>query len=766
MAEQQLQSDVHFDLESEAIDPEDFFGNMPDMAAYSEADAAVEVHDTGRYESTELEPVYLPHQTEGQDKEEPVYIPGVSINDEPLPAFALSAPAYPLDPQQEAVANHRSGAALVVAGAGSGKTTVVIELTSRQLASGVSPVGYVMLTFSRKAALEMKTRLQERLDFDPGIDPTTFHSFFFKMMSRAPKRFGLPDQFSIMDDKDQTKVFEFALDEAGINRAIYPSVQWQSGYSYCKNEALRAGTSYDDMVTIINYMRQFLRPQDDGGNLTDEQIVQALLTYETYTEENGLLDYDDLILKPLETFSASPDIAAAYASKINYLIVDEAQDTNLAQYRLMKQLASGSNNVIMVGDDDQSIYGWRGAKPENMQRFMDDFKAKEYLIESNYRSAPEVVRKATSQVRLNEDRLEKNPKSMANHTTRGEVNLVSAPDSFTLGQDLIKRIQREIRTGSKPGDIAILYRTNMMLAEIEGELIKAKVPYHVAGTSNLMDRQETKLCIAVARMVINNHDSPALWIVHKMLPGVGEKAVDLLIAHADKTGKPLLSDDGINMVPLKKAREALLRFRQVINTLRKGTPEIWIDTIRTELAPLEAFKSERKSNPATYQRREGNLEQLDQWSKNLNCDNWHELFEVLLEQEDPQNTDPSESITISTVHKAKGLEWDHVHFLGFSKTKFPMESKKDATDLTATDEEEERRLSYVAITRAKRYIHFYHANRYITSADKTFSVSPFAHEIKFNQHFKVTPAYANKKAKPKAKRSWQDAKRSSSFKRY
>jgi len=763
------------DLFGQPIEADGFFDSMPGLDSYDES-SFQETMDSDSFSMDEDEmdaardnvptlsedDAFAAPSTNGsvtKNGEEPFFIPGASINDAPLPAFELSDPKFPLDPQQEAVARHKDGAALVVAGAGSGKTSVVIELTSRRLAAGISPAGYVMLTFSRKAANEMKVRLKERLGFESGVEPTTFHAFFFKMMCRAPKRFGLPKQFSIMDDKDQAKIFEFSLDKVGIDRTNYPSVQWQSGYSYCKNEALRAGTSYEDMVKIINNMRHFLKAQDGGGPLTDEQIVEALLSYETFTQENGLLDYDDLILKPLETFNANPDVAAQYSDQIKHLIVDEAQDTNLAQYQLVKHLAFRSWNVVMVGDDDQSIYGWRGAKPENMTLFMDDFKATEYLIESNYRSAPEIVSKATKQVRLNEERLEKNPKSMASHSTRGEVNLVTAPDSFTMGKDLIARIRREIQTGSKPGDIAILYRTNMMLTEIEGELIRSKIPYQVAGTSKLMDRAEAKACIAVARMVINNHDSAALWTARKMLPGVGDKALALLVAHADETGKPLLSDDGINMVTMKKARETLLHFRKVINYLRNNLPADWITVIREELAPLDMFKAERKSNPATYNRREGNLDQLEQWSKNLNCENWHELFEILLEQEDPEKVDASKAITVSTVHKAKGLEWDHVHFIGFTKSKFPMESRKDATELTATDIDEERRLSYVAITRAKKYIHFYHANKYVTAQGKSFTVSPFAQEIQFNQHHKLKSSGGNYKGKPqnKARGSWNSA---------
>jgi len=759
------------EIESQ-IEEEAFFEAMPDFEA-ADASLYLDTQSSGSFSAEEGDrhsdisndyPSVTPLGEEGSNDHhlEAYYIPGASLNDEPLPSFELAAPKFPLDPQQQAVARYTSGAALVVAGAGSGKTATVIELTSLQLERGVSPVGYVMLTFSRKAAMEMKTRLKERLGFDSGIEPTTFHAFFFKMMCRAPNRFGLQKEFSIMDDKDQVKVFEYALDKVGIDRSVYPSVQWKSGYSYCKNESLRAGTNYDDMVTIINYMRQFLKPQDEGRLITDEQIVEALLSYETFTHENGLLDYDDLILKPLEAFDAHPEIAAKYADQVKHLIVDEAQDTNLAQYRLIKHLAFRSWNVVMVGDDDQSIYGWRGAKPENMRQFLDDFKATEYLIENNYRSAPEIVIKATKQVRINADRLEKNPKSMARHTTRGEVNLVSTPDTFTMSRDLINRMKREILCGAKPGDIAILYRSNMMLNEIEGELIKSKIPYHVAGTSKLMDRQEAKACIAVARLVINNHDSAALWTASKMLKGVGDKALSILVAHADRTGKALLSDDGINMIAMKKARETLLHFRKVINHLRGATPDQWITTIKKEMMPLEVFKAERKSNPATYNRREANIDQLEQWSINLNCENWHELFEILLEQEDPEKVDPSKAITISTVHKAKGLEWDYVHFIGFTKSKFPMESKKDASDLTATDIDEERRLSYVAITRAKKYIHFYHASRYITSPDKSFSVSPFAQEINFNQHFKVKASGGNYSKRPqhKAKKSWKAAVKS------
>ena len=738
-------------LEGTQIDEEAFFANGPSLDDYGD-EIFNDVYSENQYLDPEMDGGLI-HQPPMQEAEinpetgdEAYYIPSPPV-DLMLDRFELPPLKYPLDPQQEQGASHEKGPAILIAGAGSGKTTVIIENAARKLAAGYSPHGFVMVTFTKKAASEMKSRLLERIGFDAGVEPTTFHSFFYKVLTRAPKRFNLPDGFTVMDDKAQIKSFDLVLDndEVQINREIFPSSQWKSGYSYCKNECLRAQQDMDVMQQIIGHMRDFLKPTDGITEISDYEIANALLVYEQFTHENGMLDHDDLILKPLEVFRRDPYIAEQYSKQINQLIVDETQDTNLSQYLLIKILGSYHKNVIIVGDDDQSIYGWRGARVENMRHFINDFNAKQYLIESNYRCAPVIVEKATNFVRNNSDRIEKNPKAMGRHNTAGEVNMVTADNSYDMTKDLIGRIKMAIQSGIPADEIAILYRGKTMLSVIEGDLIKSGIPYNVAGTSKLMERKETKLLVAIARLVMNNHDYGALDVVCEILPGVGSKAVSEVITASDKTKKPLLSDDCIGYLRQKKAKESLLTLRELINELRQTTPDKWVPLAKEKLGILEHYKDKNKKDPVKFSRIEANIQQLQMWSENLGIENWHELFEILLEQEDPERTE-EKAVTLTTIHKAKGLEYQHVHIVGLSKGLFPVDrSAGEDNDIDMDGEaiqtlQEERRVFYVALTRASKAAFCYHANKYNIMPNRFFSLSPFIGEMTFSHHFKIKPA--------------------------
>jgi len=461
------------------------------------------------------------------------------------------------------------------------------------------------------------------------------------------------------------------------------------------------------------------------------------------------MDFNDLQVLPVHGLRDEQTWLRDVAGKMDEIIVDEAQDTNLVQYRLIYLLGKAApGSVVMVGDDDQTIYGWRGAAPDNLQRFKRDFQPAEVHLSNNYRSTPEIVAHANRLIVNNKDRLEKEANATA--AAGGHKPCLSLYRTGSAMADRVAdQIQQAIADGTPPGAIAVLYRTNRLAKLVEPELLARGVPYQVQKGTELNKRQEVQMLFAAIRLAINPDDAPALTKMMTLVKGFGEKKVETLLAdNREKAGTDSYSllDRTFQHTPTTTVTDALLEFHDAITALKEDGPE------KTNLfrwaMDFESFRewmkklSKTASNPGANM--DSRVENIAMFARAIEAridadggvigdtmeDKWQTIMELTLSTPD-EETSTRNKVTLSTVHKSKGLEWDHVHVFGFSDGLMPA-----VTDVAGDDDEEgaeglpeERRLAYVAMTRAAKELHLHHAYKItLPGQDRQFILSRFAKE--------------------------------------
>ncbi|MBK6778884.1 MAG: UvrD-helicase domain-containing protein [Gemmatimonadetes bacterium] len=598
-------------------------------------------------------------------------------------------------PQREAV-EHVHGPLLVVAGAGSGKTRVLTMRIARLIdQAGVAPTRIFAVTFTNKAAGEMKERVGRQLGQDPsGLWIGTFHSLSARLLRREAEALGFTRQFTIYDEDDRLSLIKRLMEQRGHSSKLFPPKLIQGLISAAKNRM----TSPDDLAAS-----PFDRPAQVAADVY--RALGAAL------KAQNAMDFDDLMLHPLTLFRERPDRLRYYQERFAFLLVDEFQDTNSAQYQLVRLLGA-HGNVCAVGDDDQSIYGWRGADVRNMQSFLTDFSGSRVVrLEDNYRSTQVVLDAANAVIEENKGRI---GKTLRTRRKGGEkVTVVAAADE----RDEAEWIVSELRTRAGKGDwaypeMAVLYRTNSQSRALEESFRRAGIPYRIIGAISFYDRREVKDLLAYLRLIANPADDEAfLRAIAVPRRGLGESSLAVLAEAAVRWEKPLLSAAGAaEMVQglRPNVRGALGGFAELITGLRETTatwsPAQVLEQVITAINYEQVLLAEGPEGMDRWENVRELVASAAEWSEVIapveddpTTPLERFLSEAALLSSHDSIQGPNEGVTLMTLHTAKGLEWPVVVLSGLEDGLFPLARAEEQENGL----EEERRLCYVGITRAK-----------------------------------------------------------------
>ena len=611
------------------------------------------------------------------------------------------------DRQKEAVL-YNEGPLLIIAGAGAGKTkTLTTKIAFLIEEKNVDPRNILAITFTNKAAKEMKDRLFLQIgSLSKELQVSTFHSFGLKLLRENFEILGYDRNFVIMDSDDSLTVVKKILKDMNYDPKIYNPKAIRNKISSCKNEMM--SPEVYDRYAVSDY---------------EKVIKEVYEKYQIKLQRNNSVDFDDLLLLPIELFKKNPEILDRYQDLYQYILIDEYQDTNEAQYILTKLLSAKNRKITCVGDDSQSIYSFRGANYKNIINFEKDYKdAKTILLEQNYRSTSNILDAANQVIKNNKMRKDKNL-----WTSRGEGEKIKYYRSFNErdeAQYVIRKIKEMVNRGIEYKDMAILYRTNAQSRVLEEEMLKENFPYKVIGSINFYNRKEIKDLLAYLRLIHNSKDNISLLrVINTPKRGIGLKTIENLTYKADEqytsiyeaidSGKEL---EFKNLIERLKEVSQNLTLTELIDKvldasgMRQELESEGSLEAEVRLENLEEFKSITK----TFEEREG-LVSLEDF-----------LLETTLVSDVEEYKDDPNRISLMTVHSVKGLEFDRVFVVGMEEGIFPhMNSLMESSEI-----EEERRLCYVAITRAKEELHLINARRRtLFGKEQANPVSRFISEI-------------------------------------
>ncbi|MCU7795801.1 MAG: DNA helicase II [Candidatus Thiodiazotropha sp. (ex Myrtea spinifera)] len=605
------------------------------------------------------------------------------------------------DAQREAV-TAPVGNLLVLAGAGSGKTRVLVHRIAWLLAvENASPWSVMAVTFTNKAAKEMRQRIEELLG-QPlgGMWVGTFHGLAHRLLRAHWKEAGLPQSFQILDSDDQFRMIKRLLKSLDLDDARWPPRQVQWFINGKKDEGLR--------------------PQhlDDGGDPYQRQMIRLYSEYQATCERGGSVDFAELLLRAHELWRDRPDVLQHYQERFHHVLVDEFQDTNAIQYAWLQLLSGQRNNLFVVGDDDQSIYGWRGARVENIQNLQTQHQATQLVrLEQNYRSTGNILNAANALINNNTSRL---GKQLWTEDGEGEpINLYTAFNEIDEARFVVERIRQYIQEGHARTEAAILYRTTAQSRLFEEALIQSAIPYRVYGGLRFFERAEIKDALAYLRLLNNPQDDGAFERAVNMPPrGIGAKTIDAVRAHARDFDCPLwqASSDLLkgDAMP-KRASMALRGFLDLVEELQIEVQDLSLPgKVEQVLNASRLPEHFEKSRDGKGVDRKENLEELvnatRQFTYEAEADEEMDelsafLSHAALEAGDTQGDPYEDCVQLMTLHSAKGLEFPLVFLVGVEEGLFPHSmSSDDPTRL-----EEERRLCYVGMTRAMQVLYLSHA---------------------------------------------------------
>ncbi|MFZ3218086.1 MAG: UvrD-helicase domain-containing protein [Candidatus Acidiferrales bacterium] len=592
--------------------------------------------------------------------------------------------------QREAVLN-TEGPLLVLAGAGTGKTRVITYRVAHLIELGVPGSAILAVTFTNKAASVMKDRIGELLRAtgrdSSDVWVSTFHSFCARLIRREALHLGLPRDFAIYDDDDQTAAVKRALAQLDLSTDDYPPRAMRAQISYAKNH----GLTPDEMAATAAETR-------------DEDRKHAAEVFRAYNEilrKARALDFNDLLLRAVELLREHADVRAAWNSRFHYLMVDEFQDTNRSQEELVRLLAGTRKNVCVVGDEDQSIYAWRGARAGNLKRFTQDFPdAKVIRLEENYRSTQTILDAAAAVVKHNSDRLGKN--LQATLGTGARLRFFEAPDSSAEAEFISNELSALVRKDSD-ARIAVLYRTGAQSRSFEEVLRRLGIRYRVVGGFSFYERAEVRNALAYIRLIFHPEDDVALLRVLNVPPrGIGAVTVAALEARARETSQSLWSViSGGEFLTGKKFSGALRSFCKLIEDLQRDCRELEPARLIERVLGATGYLDwvEQQDNLEHTSRAE-NLRELA--NAMAEATEQGQTLEDVLDQaalaSDSDQYDDTIPVSLMTLHSAKGLEFDAVYLAGLEEGLLPHGRALGST----AEVEEERRLFYVGMTRAKQ----------------------------------------------------------------
>jgi DNA helicase-2/ATP-dependent DNA helicase PcrA len=600
-----------------------------------------------------------------------------------------------LNPAQKEAVEHIEGPILVLAGAGSGKTRVLTARIARLIEGhGVDPRGILAVTFTNKAAAEMKHRVETLLGRPPdGLWIGTFHSICARLLRREAPLLGFTRTFTIYDEDDSEALVRRVVDDLGLPPKLYAARSVRHEISHAKNA----------MTSPAQYAADALDPYHANIGRVYAAATEAL-------RRANAMDFDDLLLHPLELFRDHPERLEEYRARFRFILVDEYQDTNRAQYRLLQSLAQKHSNLFVVGDDDQSIYGWRGADLRNILEFQRDFPgAKLVRLEENYRSTRAILEVANAVIAPNTGRIGKTLRTIRQGGER--VTVLRAADERDEAEWLVREFVRLSRSEYAVEDVVVLVRTNAQTRAFEEELRRSGVPYRVVGAVSFYERREVKDLLAYLRLIANKDDDEAFRrAVAVPRRGIGETSLVALTTAARQWDWSLLTASAAagRVGDLKpRARELLVQFAAEIDAIRQDLAALQpAEALRAIIARLSYDRyllEEAETGPERMENVNELVNAAASWSEEWGTpapDEEGTALERFLAQAAlttrAEVGEAGKGLTLMTLHAAKGLEFPVVAIAGMEEGLFPL-ARAD----TAEGVEEERRLAYVGITRAK-----------------------------------------------------------------
>ena len=600
--------------------------------------------------------------------------------------------------QLEAVESNK-GPVLIFAGAGSGKTKVLTEKIHYLIEKEkLNPKNILSVTFTNKAAKEMKTRVKSLLKTkNLGVNIGTFHSICARLIRNEAKNIGLNPQFAIYDVQDQLDLYKVVLKELNISKDLIKSNQARNQISLLKNK----------MITPQEQLKK-------ARTIFDKKLIDIYNLYEHMLRENNALDFDDLLLYPLEIFKDYPNILEKYQNQWKYVLVDEYQDTNKPQFCFLSKIADNHKNICVVGDDDQSIYGWRGADITNILNFEKSFPScRTFILQNNYRSTQQILDAATAVVSNNEKRTEK--KLIANNGDGDPLVLIETKDELEEADAIISALEKEIKIHKRNfSHFSILYRTNAQSRALEDSLRRTGIPYNLVGSVRFYDRKEVKDALGYLKLVINLADTISLRRIVNFPPrGIGMKTMDKCVAKSEEDNISLFEvlKNSQQLSIRGKQSDSLISFYNLIkkySVLQKKLDASELSRSLIEESGILNFYKESQDveNKDGYENILELLNSIDEFCMSNQKSNLSDFLQEVSLLTDIDNWNDSENrVTLMTVHSSKGLEFPVVFLAGLDDGLFPLFGTFDNQD----ELEEERRLFYVAVTRARHKVFLLYA---------------------------------------------------------
>ncbi|MDO2945365.1 DNA helicase PcrA [Staphylococcus epidermidis] len=623
--------------------------------------------------------------------------------------------------QSEAVRT-TEGPLLIMAGAGSGKTRVLTHRIAYLLdEKDVSPYNILAITFTNKAAKEMKARVEHLVGEEAQVIwMSTFHSMCVRILRRDADRIGIERNFTIIDPTDQKSVIKDVLKSENIDSKRFEPRMFIGAISNLKNELKTPEDA-----------------QKEANDFHSQMVATVYKGYQRQLSRNEALDFDDLIMTTINLFERVPETLEYYQNKFQYIHVDEYQDTNKAQYTLVKLLANKFKNLCVVGDSDQSIYGWRGADIQNILSFEEDYpEAKTIFLEQNYRSTKNILNAANEVIKHNSER---KPKGLWTANSGGDkIQYYEAMTERDEAEYVVKEIMKHQRGGKKYSEMAILYRTNAQSRVLEETFMKSNIPYTMVGGQKFYDRKEIKDLLSYLRVIANSNDDISLQrIINVPKRGIGPSSVEKIQTYALQNNismfDALAEVDFIGLS--KKVTQECISFYEMIQNLIKEQEFLEISEIVDEVLQKSGYKDMLDREQSIESR--SRLENLDEF---MSVPKDYEENTPLEEQSlinfltdlslvaDIDEADTQNGVTLMTMHSAKGLEFPIVFIMGMEESLFPhIRAIKSEDD---HEMEEERRICYVAITRAEELLYITNATtRMLFGRSQSNMPSRFLKEI-------------------------------------
>ena len=583
-----------------------------------------------------------------------------------------------LNKEQQKAVLHMNGPMLVLAGAGSGKTSVLTNRIANLIENGVSPANILAITFTNKAAREMKERVYNLIGQDANyIQISTFHSLGLKIIKENYEFLGYEKNFIILDSDDTLTIVKKLMKDLNMNPKFYNARELRNKISSAKNE--------------------LIMPEQFKKHEFDEKVVTLYKKYCQKLKIGNSVDFDDLLVLPIKLFETSESILNSYQERYKYILIDEYQDTNEAQYVFSKMLAKKYRNIFAVGDNDQAIYAFRGANYRNILNFSKDYpECITILLEENYRSTKTILNAANSVIKHNKKRKDKN--LWSNNDIGNKIKYIKTEDEKAEGDYVTKEIKELVNNNVSYDDIAILYRTNAQSRAIEESMLKANIPYRVIGSFYFYNRKEIKDLLCYLRLINNPKDDVSLMrVINVPKRGIGNVTIGNITSIAE--------ENNISMFEAITSGKELI-FKNIILDLQKTCENLSLTEMVDQVLEKTGLKEELiKEKTLENEIRLENLEEFKSITMNyenefgeISLDDF--LNEISLVSDVTEHSDGSNKVSLMTIHSVKGLEFDYVFIIGMEEGIFP--HYNSINEGTNDAIEEERRLCYVAITRAKK----------------------------------------------------------------